>query len=280
MTSTVVVTDSGADLPESIIDELDICIVPLEILAYGQNQKDGVGLSVEQLFRTLKKESQDISVREPDIGDFLEVYQSLSNKYKNIISIHGNTTFNNVAKKATGAKEALSETKVSTIETQLFSLGLGSLVMEIAKMAKSSNKKTKLVSYANNLKNDMLTYFLIEGSDTINAKLNKQLEKENDDVANTIYIIMIKSGKVEVVDCFKNRPKALEGLSKLAQSRFLNTAKYKVAISYGDCLNDALKLRESLEGGQEYHELILSQVGAATGAHLGPKALGITTYPV
>lgn len=54
----------------------------------------------------------------------------------------------------------------------------------------------------------------------------------------------------------------------------------KISITYGDCLNDALSLRESLEEGLEYHELILSQISAANGVHLGPKAVGISIYPV
>ncbi|WP_350344896.1 DegV family protein [Proteinivorax tanatarense] len=280
MTSTVVVTDSSADLPDGVLKELDIIVIPLKIKINSNVYKDNIGISADEIFKNVKEDTPKITVNEPDVNEIQDIYINLLSKYQNIISIHSDTVFCGVANKVKGAKESFANNKVSVVETNLFSMALGCLAMEVGKVAKSCNKKTKLVSLANNLKNNMLTYFLVEGSDTLNSKLYKELEEHNEDVVNTNYIIIIKNGKIEVVDCYKNRPKALAGLAKLAQERFLGSTKYKVAISYGECLGDALQLRESLEKEKEYNELILSQMGATNGAHLGPKAVVLTTYPV
>lgn len=48
-----IVTDSGADLPEEIIKDLGIMVVPLHILFGSQDCRDGVDITHDELYRRL-----------------------------------------------------------------------------------------------------------------------------------------------------------------------------------------------------------------------------------
>src|SRR5690606_1952724 len=85
-----VVTDSGADLPASLAEELGIRVVPLSIHFGDEVFKDGVTLPAEPFYQRLTTDKErPPHTSQPSPGDFQQVYESLREAgVKQVLSIH------------------------------------------------------------------------------------------------------------------------------------------------------------------------------------------------
>ncbi len=72
-----VVTDSAADLPESVLEALDIHVVPVRVHFGTQSYLDKVGLSSEEFFRMLAASPVHPKTSQPPPGDFLRAFEFL-----------------------------------------------------------------------------------------------------------------------------------------------------------------------------------------------------------
>ena len=83
-----IVTDSGSDLPEKIVRELGITVVPVYIYFGDKAYKDGVDLSPDELYKRLEEGSVHPTTTQPIPADFANVYKELSHVTDQIVSIH------------------------------------------------------------------------------------------------------------------------------------------------------------------------------------------------
>ena len=83
-----IVTDSAADLPDQLVKELGITVVPIYVRFGEEVCLDRVGISEDEFYRRLEHDSVHPSTVQPGPQDFLEVYRKLSSEADGIVSIH------------------------------------------------------------------------------------------------------------------------------------------------------------------------------------------------
>ena len=83
-----IVTDSGADIPDNLVRDLDITVVPLTVSFGQETYKDGVDLSSDEFYRKLINENLMPCSSQPSVGTFCEAYRELKNNDDHILSIH------------------------------------------------------------------------------------------------------------------------------------------------------------------------------------------------
>ena len=82
-----IVTDSAADLPATLTEELDITVVPV-YLRFGQEvYRDRVDISEEEFYQRLLRDPVHPNTTQPTPQDFANVYEKLSQETDGIISI-------------------------------------------------------------------------------------------------------------------------------------------------------------------------------------------------
>ena len=86
-----IITDSTSDIPESIISDLDIEVVPLNIHIGQDNFKHGVDIGTDEFYTKLLTGSELPKTSQPSPGEFLDVYnkfldQSEYSRKMNLIS--------------------------------------------------------------------------------------------------------------------------------------------------------------------------------------------------
>ena len=83
-----IVTDSTADLPPKLAEELGISVVPV-YLRFGQKvYRDRVEITEDEFYRQLINNPIHPSTTQPSPQDFADVYKKLSKEADGIISIH------------------------------------------------------------------------------------------------------------------------------------------------------------------------------------------------
>ena len=82
-----VVTDSLADIPSGVVEELGITVVPISVIFGTETYRDGVDLTTDQFYDKLKRSKTLPTTAVPSLGIFAEVYDKLAQETDEILVI-------------------------------------------------------------------------------------------------------------------------------------------------------------------------------------------------
>jgi len=131
------VTDSTSDLPEFLVEQYGIEVVPSVLILDGQEYADGRGLSREEFYQRLPGLKIPPSTAAPSIGEFQARFQKLlENGCEHIISIHPASQLTTIINSARQAAEDFPG-KIMVLDSGSLTLGLGFQVLAAAESVES-----------------------------------------------------------------------------------------------------------------------------------------------
>ena len=83
-----IVTDSTADLPQALAEELGITVVPLYVQFGNKTYRDRIDISEDEFYEKLLNDPVHPTTSQPSPQDFADVYNKLSKQADGIVSIH------------------------------------------------------------------------------------------------------------------------------------------------------------------------------------------------
>jgi len=134
-----VVTDSTADLPQYIVAELGITVVPLHIHFGDETYEDGVTITKDEFYRRLTTGSILPKTSAPAAGTFTATYERLAEETDEIISIHISSKLSATHTSALLGKEDFKSAacRVEVVDSYSASIGLGLLAIRAARQARA-----------------------------------------------------------------------------------------------------------------------------------------------
>ena len=140
-----VVTDSTADLPQSVATSLDITIVPLHIYFGDEHYTDGHTITKDEFYQRLTSPGQPFPrTSAPSAGEFEDAYERLRQETDEIVSIHISPKLSATYASAAAAR-VCSRCRVELVDSASASLALGLLVIQAAQMARAGVKIEEIV---------------------------------------------------------------------------------------------------------------------------------------
>jgi DegV family protein with EDD domain len=159
----LIVTDSTADIPEDLIAQYGIKVLPVNLILDGKAYRDGIDISRENFYNSFERFSTMTSeaVRYEDYG--LEFVQ-MTRKYDEIIIIHCSrhlsSTYDN-AIKVRDEFEGDRSCRVEVIDSGQCSMGLGMIVLAAAEAMTQGLSFSRIVSIANKTRMKMHSYMAL-----------------------------------------------------------------------------------------------------------------------
>src|SRR5512146_3024145 len=84
-----IVTDSSCDLPQTLIEEHGIEVVPCVLIIDGAEYLDGEGIARDEFYRRLPTYKRLPTTAAPSLGEFAKRYQKLlAGGCEHVVSIH------------------------------------------------------------------------------------------------------------------------------------------------------------------------------------------------
>lgn len=178
-TNIAIVTDSSSALPQVLQNELNLFIIPQQIIVGGNTYLDGKELSPIDFFRLVNGENYRATTNPPTIETITETYKKIEELgFTHIISLHLPGLWSQTV---SIAKEAASKSNIpiEVIDSQNVGMGLGLLVFQAAKLANEKKKFSYIVEKTQKTINrcwnmayiSSLEYFM-EGVDNSTIKAN------------------------------------------------------------------------------------------------------------
>ncbi|WP_022763051.1 MULTISPECIES: DegV family protein [unclassified Butyrivibrio] len=160
----LITTESAVDIPKEMISELRIPIIPLYIRTQNGLFLDGVEAETDGVLKYMKEGGADkLFVDVPSIQEYEDFFASHLSDAENIIHI-------SMSGKAGGAyhvakEAAASFDKVTVIDSESLSSGIGLLVFEAIRLAREGKSVQDCVEQLNIIKKRIHTSFLIDNID-------------------------------------------------------------------------------------------------------------------
>lgn len=147
-----IVTDSTCDLPQEVIQELGITVVPGYVTLDGKNYLDGQEISRVEFYQRLAFSQPPATTSAPGTGAFEKEYRRLAETgASGIISIHVAGKLSNIVNVAQLAGEEVKEVPVVVVDSGQLTLGLGLLVMEAARAAQTGGTIPEIIAMLQDL---------------------------------------------------------------------------------------------------------------------------------
>lgn len=130
-----IVTDSTSDLPQYLIEQYELEVIPSILILDGKEYADGIGVSRDEFYKRLPSFQTPPTTAAPSIGDFSTRYESLLTRgCDHVLSIHAPGRLTTIINSARQAAQDFPE-KITVIDSLSMSLGLGFQVIAAAEAA-------------------------------------------------------------------------------------------------------------------------------------------------
>lgn len=129
------VTDSTADLTQTMIDAHDILVVPIVVVIDGRGYQDGSGMTREEFYTSLPEMKNPPTTAAPAPAEFAARYEQLLNAgCDHIISFHPPLALTSIGLSAQTAADDFGG-RVTVLDTGQLTLGIGFQVLAAAETA-------------------------------------------------------------------------------------------------------------------------------------------------
>jgi len=267
-----VVTDSTADLPVQLAQELGITIVPVYVRFGKEVYRDGVDISCDEFYHRLIEGSVHPTTSQPTPADFADVYSKLSRETDEIVSIQITSKLSGTYNSALQGRE-LAETgcHIEVVDSLSGSMGLGLIAMAAARLAEAGESlQGVMAEIRRTIPNihllgvlDTLKYLLLGGRiGKVKALLGS--------VLNVKPLLTLRDGELLPVGQAHTRSKGVERLHDFVKNA-LNIQE--LAIVHSTIPDEAGSLRERIGSIFDKRRIHLARLGPALGAHFGPGTL-------
>lgn len=278
MHKVTVVTDSSATVPQDLVRELDIHVVPLLLAFEDQTFRDGVDVTPGEVYRWLRANKHVPTTSSPSVGDFLRVYAAAAREASGIVSIHLSPRLSATYDAARTASRLVDSVPIRVVDCHTAAMGQGFVALEAARAAAAGADLDKVVAQATQVASKMnllatigtLEYLYRGGRiGGAAALLGTVLQIKP--------VLYLSDGHVDVFAKPRTKRQAirvmLQRMAELADNRPLH-----VAILHADVLDEAEDSKRRVADQFNCAELYVTELTPVMGVHTGPGVLGVVFY--
>jgi DegV family protein with EDD domain len=279
-----IVTDSTSCLPAGLVEEHDICVVPLTIVFEGQSYRDGIDVSPSEVYKIMRRRQDLPTTSTPSAGDFLDTFERLSEKTGSILCIAVTSEQSKIYETALLAKEMarekLPKTAVEVLDSRAASSTLGLIVLEAARAANRGADLARTLEVARSMIPrvtylaivDTLYYLARTGRIGRAAAWAGSVLNMKPSVGHDTSI-----GLTIPVARPRTRAKAVKLLLELMAEKIGDSPAH-VIVNHADELEDGKRLEAEIASRFNCIEIYLAEFPPSMGIHAGPGVLGAAFY--
>jgi DegV family protein with EDD domain len=276
-----VVTDSTAYLPVGVAEERGIRVVPLEVRIGTRIAREGVDIDAAELSRALADRHVDVQTSRPTPADFAACYRAaLDDGATGVVSVHLSRELSGTWEAARIAAEDVDAARVRVVDSRAAAMGVGFAVLAAADAAEAGADGPAVEAAAADVASRCRVFFCVDGLDRL--RRGGRIGAAAALVGTALAVkplLHVADGRIEPLEKVRTTARAAQRLLELAV-RAAGTGPADLAVHHLDAERRAeelaARLRERLPTARR---LLVSEVGAVIGAHVGTGLLGVVVVP-
>lgn len=284
MASVALVTDSTADIPRETRERLGIRMVPLKVM-FGSSESylDNIELQPDEFYQKLKRSQVLPTTSQPSPADFFDVFKSLIDEGKTVVSVHLSAALSGTYQSAMIAKSMLDEDgdKVTVIDSRSASYGYGMIVVAAAEMAARGASADEVVAEVQRLRKELRLYFVVDTLEFLQkgGRIGKAAAVVGSLLNIKPILTIDDEGGISPVDKVRGQKRAMSRIAELLEAD-LGSRPIDLMIALTPGFDDTAKeMSAMLKSRFTVRHYSETAIGPVIGTHAGPGTVGVFAVP-
>jgi DegV family protein with EDD domain len=273
-----VVTDSACDLPDQVLAELGIELVPLRIRFGAEEFVDRTELSTKEFWSRCRSFDGLPETSAPSPGQFQHAFESMQAQGADgVVCINLSSKMSATIEAARQAARAVEGSfPVRVVDSLSVTFGEGLVVLEAAEQAARGGDLDEVAAAAERVVGVIKVYGVIDTLE--NLKKGGRIGGAQALLGSLLSVkpvIQVQEGVVEQESKQRTRRRALEYLAAKVRSAG-PIARLAVCGADAPDMDEFLKM---LEGAHPTSKVLVGDIGPVIGTHAGPGTVGVAWIP-
>lgn len=277
MSKIALVTDSTVSMPDALVKQYELHIVPQELIWGDKTYLDRIDITPNEFYRRLANTKVMPTTSQATPKTFHEIYSRLLDQGYEILTVVVSCDLSGTLTSAVQARDGFPGAPVEIVDSRTTAMAMGALVIEAARLAEKGASLQECKQWVErNTGNTGLVFtpetleFLHRGGRIGGGKrlLGTAL--------NIKPILELCNGKIEAVGSVRTRRKSLTRLVELVGERTNRRKIKQLSAIHANAENEANELLEEIKKHYSIEEATLSEVSPVVGVHTGPGTVGFT----
>lgn len=274
-----ILTDSSCDLPEELVREYDLRVLPLRVTLGEETYLNEPGAVDSHTFYEKLRAGVPAQTSAVNTQDFADAMKEELEAGRDVLYIgfssglSGTYSAGEVA--AQGLRPLYPEQKILTVDSLCASLGQGLLVHLCVEQKRAGKSVEEVAQYAEDTKLHIGHWFTVD--DLHHLHRGGRVSATVAILGSALQIKPVMhvddAGTLQPVTKARGRKASMREIVKQLAALIIEPEKQTMFLSHGDCLQDAQMLAGMLKDQLGVPKVIISPVGPVIGAHSGPGTL-------
>jgi len=283
MSEVGVLTDTTASIPQPLVKELQIELVPYYVHRGLDTLRDMVDVQPEPFAKYLATTDRLPLTSNPSIGDYLNGFRRLTERTKDIVALtmtsKGSGAYQSCKAAVEVLKERMPSVRVEVIDTLKVAMAHGWSAIEAARAALDGVDLNGVVERAKDVARRST---MIMTADTLKyLHMGGRIGRAQHLVGSLLNIkplIGIEDGVISALGAARTRSKAYARIVEIMCQHVGPQARLKVAFTHVGAFEQAELLRDMVMRQFECIEAITTPLSPALGVHSGPGTVGVNFF--
>ena len=281
--SFAVFTDGCSNLPGSVLSRWKIQVLPFTYTINGQQivYNGDIESFDSHAHYELLRAGELIQTSLANTQQFVDHFRPVLEEGRDVVYVGMSSGISGTYQVASLAAEELMEQfpdrRVRTVDSLGAGFGPGLLTILAAEMQAAGKTADETADALDRKKMDLCEFFTVD--DLMFLRRTGRLSTTGALVGTMLGIKPIlrgdEEGHIVVFQKCRGRKKAVDTIAQLYQQRVVNADQQIVAISHGDCLEEAQALADKICAIAQPKELLFCPHEPVTGSHVGPGMLAL-----
>ncbi|MGH7581338.1 MAG: DegV family protein, partial [Gemmatimonadales bacterium] len=276
--AVAVVTDSSADLADSVLDRHHIALVPLQVVFGGETFRDRVELKPEEFYRRLHTARELPTTSQPTPADFVRVLRDARAEADEVVAVLLSSVLSGTFASGQAAVRVAGISGVHLVDSRSASLGLGMLALRAAELAGAGWRAADIARELERIRGQAGMLLTVDRYD--NLLRSGRVSRGKAWIAGMLDVKPVLSldatGRVIPVDRVRGKDNVVPRVLSLLEKRLTPRPRVvRFGVAHAEAPDTAERVRNALVAAYQPRDCFVTPATGVLATHVGAGAWAI-----
>ena len=271
------VSDTACDLPDELVLQYDIGLVPLQLIVAERSYRDRLELTAAEFFRRLRA-GLDASTSQPAPQAFTDAYRDAARGADRVIAVIVSSALSGTHGNADAAARRFDTGRVTVVDSRSASLGEGLLVIRGVELAAAGWQADAIVRELERVRSHSGGLFTVDNFERLvrSGRLGRGRAWLGTKLNLKPVMALTMEGRIEPVGRVRGRDAARRRILELLDHALTPRPRtLRLGVAHGDIPEFAEALRVELVARYRPMQCLVTPITPVIAAHAGIGAWGV-----
>lgn len=269
------ITDSGCDIPQDLVAQLGIRVLPLKVIYPEGEYSDRVDIQPDEVYRNMPERIPTTSMPSPQ--EIKNMFEKIRQEgFTHILAVHLSSNLSGTYDAVKMVAKDFEDLVIKTVDTKTLSMASGWMVIEAARNIASGLTLEKIVDNLQKIRPKTNGYYVLETLEYLRrgGRIGAVAGMLGQFLHLKPIISIDEDGKYFTYCKAKGRRKSIEKLIQIVEEKVSNS-QVRLAVLNGGSGSEFEALVQRLKEMPNIKDFVVSEISPALGVHTGPGLLAI-----